>query len=661
MDQSMIQRVVYLPSPEMQYSFYRERICSLLSYYNPATTPTSVLDLLELYEVSKYLHCESAKPWIEENHFDVKAYTDVIKVRLITAINACSEDEIADIYNQLDYRFHSALLGCISDFSLYSSFTRSVLEKILNRSKHSLRTILKHNGIVSKYNSTIADYMRTSDDSAEILLDRYVNKRYQEDVTLTIPSALSSNDINDILSRYLDSADANWNYVNMIAKSRGLDKYQPTLALKAKADKYIAENNPFKKKDGGLFAYQEHSLGIQYNKSTKVIREFGDDPNSYIDYNVGVLEGADAPTILHSIIATLGLTTGGGIIELTHKNGLLTEYDAFVAEGRDYYHMNLVSNIANKKAMLRFLVFSLAIEELNGQSIEACLMHFYNDYLKNEYQYSGHPLTLSKTNDSTLAKIRVAIPAIEGLLKDYALYSSNQAGDKAIAGRYRVSSYSDVPSPIRKKYVTIDQPDSVYSGISQLMFSDLSGLRYVEPHGTSYPCFFQLVLHEDIKTSQLDEGQKHAVYKLVETGVLFYDDKGIIRIRNIAFLTILFDLYRNGTCMYWRYPSGARRIMDSMVESGFLKYQRTLLTAEEADYLSYILKNDKFTNGPALRNKYVHDQYVEETDSNTMRGEYSHLLLIIALLLYKIEDDLHMERVIKNTESPDEIERNDLV
>ena len=44
-----------------------------------------------------------------------------------------------------------------------------------------------------------------------------------------------------------------------------------------------------------------------------------------------------------------------------------------------------------------------------------------------------------------------------------------------------------------------------------------------------------------------------------------------------------------------------------------------------------------------------------------MRGEYSHLLLIIALLLYKIEDDLHMERVIKNTESPDEIERNDLV
>ena len=100
--------------------------------------------------------------------------------------------------------------------------------------------------------------------------------------------------------------------------------------------------------------------------------------------------------------------------------------------------------------------------------------------------------------------------------------------------------------------------------------------------------------------------------------------------------------------------------MDNLVNSGFLRFQPTLLTSQEADFFSYILKNDKFTNGPALRNKYLHDQVVEKKNDNSQNGEYIQVLLIITLILFKIEDDLYIEKRIMESESPDEIERQDI-
>lgn len=660
MPEVKIQRVVFLPSPEMQFHYFRERIYTLLASYDSDSTPSSVEDLLELYEVSKYLRCESAKPWIAENQFDVCAYSEDVKKKLLAAINACSEDEFMEIYGKLDYRFHFALLGCIADFSLYSAFTQGVLERILTGSSHSLRGILKHKGIVDKYNGVLAAYMKTSEESAEIILDRYVNKRYQDDVTLSIPNALSSKDINGILARYLDSPKANWNYVNMIAKSRPVDKYNPSLIVKAKADKFIEEKNPFKTKGSSRVYTVQHSFGLTYDEKTKTIREELDQSGNYTEYYVGVLVNADSATVIHSLIATLQLTNGAGIIELTHKNGLQTEYDVFVSEGRDYYHLNIQSNNANTNARMRFLMFSIAIKDITGKSIEEHLSIFYNIYLKEQYKYTGHSFAFAKEDDATLVKIRSALPVIEGLLKDYALYSSNQAGDTSIAKRYRLKSYDDVASPIRKKYVTIEKDDIVYAAISQLMFSDLSTLRDIEDYRESYQNFFQIVLHEEVRENQLDDFQKNAIAKLVDNGVLFYDDDAVIRIKNIEFLTILYDLFRNETCMYWRYPVTARMMMDNLVNSGFLRFQPTLLTSQEADYFSYLLKNDKFTNGPALRNKYLHDQVIEKKNDNSQNGEYIQILLIITLILFKIEDDLYIEKRIMESESPDEIERQDI-
>lgn len=655
-----IQRVSYLPMPEMQFAFIKERIFDRLTKYKDNDAQLSIDDLLEHYEISKYLDCEPARLWIAETKFDTKSYTDSVKEKLISAINAIPQGDFITLYDSLDYNFRAVLLHCISIFSLFKEFRQQDLLDILQKHQRSLRIITENKKIVDKYGASIKAFMLTSAESAELILDHFVSKDYEKDSSINLPSSLSKNDINTILSLYLDSGKANWNYVNMIAHSKDNGIYHPSTAVKAKADKYIKGNNPFKKGNTTGVGVVEHSIKLQYDGKNHIISERTDNSDSTIVYYVDCLSGCDAPTFIHSLISTLQLTNKEGVLELCFKNGIDSNYEILVTRGRNYYPISPRFDKVNKQAIARLLVFSTAIEQMNGTTLEQYLSSFYSNYLKERYSYEGRSLTFAKKDEHTLVKVRAAYPIIEGILKDYALYASNQAGDKDFANRYRLSSYKTVPSPIVKKYVTVRDYSDFYVSLSHLLFSDLSGMRYVEPFKTNYPNFYSLVLHEDVKRTMLDEVQNRAVDTLLNNGILIIDEGGIIRFKSIELVTILFDLYRNGTCIYWQYPPSAHLYMDKLVNSGLLTFQKTLLTNEESDYLSYLLKNDEFTNGPAIRNTYAHDQYDGPSDSNTLTGHYTHLLLIILFLLFKIESDLLIEKQLNETGHTDEISRNDL-
>lgn len=654
------QRVSYLPSPDMQFAFFKERIEHLLTTYKDDDTQLPVVDLLELYEISRYFDCDQAKQWIAENNFDSKAFTDSVKRRLINAINALPDGGVLALYESLEHYFKDAFLNCVSTFSLFKAFTKDTLLAILDKQPRTLRRVLNNKRIVDKYDGAVRTFMISSKVSAEFILDKFVNKRSDKDSPINLPSSLTTDDINAILSLYLDSDEANWNYVNMIAHSKDSGVYHPSLAVKAKADRYIQENDPFKNGKTSGIGVIEHSIHLQYDGKRHVISEKTDNSDTTTEYYVDCLSGCDAPTFIHSLVSTLQLTNKEGVLELCFKNGFDSEYEALVTRGRDYYPVSPRFDRVNKQALARLLVFSAAIEHLNDKTLEQYLSAFYSDYLKEEYSYVGRPLTFARKDDSTLVKVRSTIPIIEGILKDYALYASNQAGDNAFAKRYRLTSYKNVPSPIRKKYVTVKDYSDFYVNLCHLLFSDLSLMRYVEPFKTDYQNFYFLILRENVKRTMLDEIQNRAVNTLIDNGILIVDEDDNIRFKSIELVTILYDLYRNGTCIYWQYPPTSHVIINSLVEFGLLTFQNTLLTNEEADYLSYLLKNDVFTNGPAIRNTYAHDQYDGPADSNTLTGHYTHLLLIIIFLLFKIESDLLIEKKLGEAGYDDEIVRNDL-
>ena len=427
------QKVSYLPSPDMQFAFFKERIVHLLTTYKDDDAQLSVVDLLELYEISRYFDCDQAKQWIAENIFDSKAFIDSVKRRLINAINALPDGGVLALYESLDHYFKDAFLNCVSTFSLFQAFTKDTLLAILEKQPRALRRVLNNKRIVDKFDGSIKLFMISSKVSAEFILDKFVNKRSAKESPITLPSSLTAEDINAILSLYLDSDEANWNYVNMIAHSKDSGVYHPSLAVKAKADKCIQDNDPFKNGKKTGIGVIEHSIHLQYDGKRHVISEKTDDSNTTTEYYVDCLSGCDAPTFIHSLVSTLQLTNKEGVLELCFKNGFDSDYEALVTRGRDYYPVSPRFDRVNKQALARLLVFSAAIEHLNNKTLEQYLSAFYSDYLKEQYSYDGRPLIFARKDDSTLVKVRSTIPIIEGILKDYALYASNQAGDNAFA------------------------------------------------------------------------------------------------------------------------------------------------------------------------------------------------------------------------------------
>ena len=63
-------------------------------------------------------------------------------------------------------------------------------------------------------------------------------------------------------------------------------------------------------------------------------------------------------------------------------------------------------------------------------------------------------------------------------------------------------------------------------------------------------------------------------------------------------------------------------------------------------YLNYILNKADFSNGLDLRNKYLHGSYTH--DEEEQENDYDQMLLVIALVIMKINQEFCMKFPIKH-------------
>ena len=75
------------------------------------------------------------------------------------------------------------------------------------------------------------------------------------------------------------------------------------------------------------------------------------------------------------------------------------------------------------------------------------------------------------------------------------------------------------------------------------------------------------------------------------------------------------------------------------MEEEKIKFDGSLFSKDEVDYLNYILNDRSFDNGLSLRNKYLHGSYYAENEKEN-EIDYFKLLKIYALIIIKINEEL---------------------
>lgn len=77
-----------------------------------------------------------------------------------------------------------------------------------------------------------------------------------------------------------------------------------------------------------------------------------------------------------------------------------------------------------------------------------------------------------------------------------------------------------------------------------------------------------------------------------------------------------------------------------MVARGWAVRRSSLLTEAEGKYFNYFLNSLDFSNGPALRNKYLHGAQANAYGEDAHFQAYLTALRLTVALVIKINDDL---------------------
>lgn len=364
-------------------------------------------------------------------------------------------------------------------------------------------------------------------------------------------------------------------------------------------------------------------------------------------YNKNVIDECKNATIVYYCGRVFEFTDKYGFVSLISKDTEKSTMEKVVGfHARNTYDVDMVFRMRENLSHLQLLALEQALKA-NGRDLEGVIKAFYEDFLKTEYGYKGMSLTLPKHDDSLILKIRSLAIEMDAVGHQYDCYVNYGSIDKDIVELTPPQKLTETKSLLSHRYCVLNRDNTDVWYLIYLFFGSQSMLFFVEPCKDAHFRNYYELLEKgmDVKYEDYENYQKPDIDRLLEKGYLVKDEKGILRCVKMREVRLLKHLYEYGACSYWGYPKEERMILDDMVSKGWISLDNHLLSPAERDYFSYYLNNEKFTNGPAIRNNYAHGttpSYSEEKH----KKNYFQLLVLFVLLLLKISEDLDMKRYL---------------
>ena len=161
----------------------------------------------------------------------------------------------------------------LSEHKCYDKITSNIMLQTLSSSKVAMSSILANKQIVKQYNQDIRTLILSDIKNAECIIQKYFEKNERQDIHL--PQSLAKEDVGDLLECYINSADANPNYLQLIARSRPIPGAGIDDKIKLLAKQRYAEwnDNFFKENKGSLLFATEITLSDTQKETVDISRD----------------------------------------------------------------------------------------------------------------------------------------------------------------------------------------------------------------------------------------------------------------------------------------------------------------------------------------------------------------------------------------------------
>ena len=617
---------------------------AIIKYQN--ATPSNINDVIELYHIKKLLdnNCRLTTwddDYLNQLKVQVKDYNGIIA----KFFKAISVEQIEVIYDRIECGYRQTFWDIIDQFKMFNIISADVLKRIAQENANDFRTILKCGFIVEKFKGIIRDILLSKSDSAHIIIDKYIARHNSpSDRELFLPSNLTMEDKEYIISRYLESDSPNLNYVRLICQNKDEQKNLILSPLiKVKANKLAEKLNDELMNDERTVIV-EQKVGIEFSNIEGIkpcsFKMENDIPK--YTYSVRFIKQCDNVQLIANSCYLFNWMNRHFLLELINKNSEVDvlESIAFDMSKNAYPAFNYFLT-KNRISLCQLCGYNDILTGMQT-SVEQELKKLYEVHLKDKYNYPSLVLNFPNVTDSWLNKCRVLLPELDSVVKQYNTYVEYDEVDIDIIKYSKPLKVTEGKSLLINKYFEINKDNIDISRVLYNMFASGAMLNYVEPYKDKhYHCLYDLLSNENsVSYNNYEDDQKHEIDFLVNQNILKKDDNGLLSLFNIEQMIALQSLWEYHACAYWHYNTEGRNALDEMFTKGWVVKKDNLLTTEERKYFSYCLDNSEFTNGLAYRNHYAHGSTPPKDNENIHQTAYFTILKLLTILILKIEDDL---------------------
>lgn len=631
-----MERVKFYSNADMSTAYNFNKAIDVIK--NIESKNYTINDILEYYNILKIFN----KEYLNNKKEDIKQLCNK-STKQINAIigkfctNIC-EENIESYLNEVDFDYVEDFFEIIDKYRVYKSISAKKFREILEKKDAYLHIILHNKNLVNEYENLLKEKLLNYTDSAEFLLDEYEIEHLGNHNPLIFPKSLTVEDKEKILVNYINSEFANLNYLRIIVNLQSTTELNISDKTKLLAKKKVEEyERDFFDKNAGI----EMSTLVQFKRNLKTSVEFSIKGQDWeFSYDINWIEEniKDYSTLLNNFIYMFEYVDSEmrwNVVSKLDYMGIF-EKSIFMRSKRDY-PVGTVFNRLNQLADLQMCGYYAQLQKY-GVRVEDLIAWFFSTYLVNEFEIVNYNISLPSRDSNYLEKCRTLLPEIDSCLKQYNYYVEDGAIDPELL---QISSthmfFKDAKSLLENKYVYPNGNE--YNMITFYLFSDQCMLAYVEKIKKKYKNFYELLRKEKLKKEDIVKYEQASLQILIDEEYIYVDEKGYLNIKNKIQLALLYDVYSNDVISYWKLKAVQRKELDNLVQKGLLKFESTLFSKPEQDYLNYYLNKSEFINSLDLRNMYGHGTQPFGNE-NIHYGNYIRFLKLFILIIIKINDEL---------------------
>lgn len=607
-----------------------EEIIQSIDFYK---TDNNINYILELYNVHLLIKSDARlTSWSDEYYNNIKIKTNGIMRVVAKYFNNIELDDISNFYDDISYLYLDNLWELISKFKIYEKFNSYSFAEFLRNKRVNLEYILRHKNIVEKFDDKIKDYILSYEGSAELLISYHLKSKPSSYIKIYLPVSLSISEERNIIRDYVNSREANPNYLDLIYRARSGDNSIITDKIRLEAkNKYeelvsIHISNKSGIKIGATVGFADIDDYMLIDTSNTF------EPKLIYDRKL-ITENLDYPTILNNFIFLFEFTDSCFISSFPSKDYEISPLEnLLIIKGERYYKKGLYFEFKESKSDLEIMAYYNELKNLNV-SLEDVFKWFFENYLNEEFNATGFKLNIPTKKSSYIEKIKTICEQLDSILKQFTIFvNEGELNPDLVRITRNTPLLENIPSFNDKKYGYVKDNKLIY--MMHLIFSDQSPLAYSRNIKLNYDNFADLLKLGILTIDDFDDYQKDYIKLIIEEEIIIEDNK-ILKFNNDAFNLLDYYYHNHVICLTYNEDN---KYLKKIIEEEKIKFDGSLFSKDEVDYLNYILNDRSFDNGLSLRNKYLHGSYYAENEKEN-EIDYFKLLKIYALIIIKINEE----------------------